>query len=104
MSNHNSAACFHAPDFEQTVAECEAAIEKYMRDCGRDTKTRREISDATGIEYGTVAARVVGLMKKRRLYETGENVLNRATGKRAAKLIHVEHMPGMQGILFTGRT
>lgn len=97
----NSAECFYSERFQLSSSEKEARIEKFILEYGRKTMTRKQIAVAMGIDYSEVAARVHGLMKAKRVYETGEVYFNEGSRQPASKLIHVQNMPGMQGMLFT---
>lgn len=98
-ASHASAECYHGESFQQSAAEVERKIEDWIRAQGRRQITRLDVENGTGVKYSSVSGRVNSLMSKKLVFETGEYVVNRETGKRAAVLRHRDNMAGMQGVL-----
>jgi len=98
-ARHASAECFHSLSFQSHACRVEREIEDWIRSQGRRQITRLDVEHGTGVKYSSVSGRVNALMSKGLVFETGEYVVNRETGKRAAVLRHRDHMAGMQGVL-----
>lgn len=98
-ARHQSAECFHSERFQKSASAKEKVFEDYVRSRGRSGPTRLDVKNATGADYSEVCARLNGLMAKGIVHEIGY-VINESTGHRAARLIHRDNMPGMQGVMF----